>query len=219
MFIFKTSKFLLVPLSSIVLSSCAHIIEKDNTPKIAFAIGDIESIEMRVLKPNERSRKLRNGDWVITNACGHSITKFEILESTAGVKKHVIDESRIGEWCRPPYDFKIGAYFLVVDVNHQTIYDAVPLGSSNALLLDVETAEDWKTEYGDFPVELNWVEFDEPEEPDFEMSAYDPDIIRYVNEHDYVQIKTGKNGYRYVVYTHGYKLSEIFSTAEPAHAE
>jgi hypothetical protein len=203
---------LLVP---IFLVNCTSV--KANKPdlKVAFAIGEIQSIEMRKLKDDERARKLSNGDTLATNACGHSVTKFEIIRSTGGVDKHLIDEKRIGEWCKPPYDFEIGTYFLVVDIDRQNILDSVRLQiESDALLIQPEQVQYWKDAYGALPVELKWVELENPESPPG-LNANNPNIIEYVGKFDYYLIEHAESGRPYVLQTHGYELSEIFTQSEP----
>ncbi|MEP1230542.1 MAG: hypothetical protein ABJG88_07685 [Litorimonas sp.] len=210
----KNSPFVL--LVSFLLVNCAHVKTDETDPKIAFAIGEIQSTEMRKLTDDERVKKLSNGDIVVTNACGHSVTKFEIVNSTGEVENYLTDEDRIGEWCKPPYDFEIGTYFLVVDIDGQSILDSAPLEfDSNSLLIDPEQVQYWKDDYGDFPVELNWVELEDPEFPPYPLNANDPNIVEYARKFDYLRIEHAESGRPHILQTHGYKLSDIFTQSEP----
>lgn len=202
-------------LTSIMLANCAHVKTGQVSSKISFAIGEIQSIEMRRLMRDERVRELKNGDIVVSNACGNSVTKFEIIESTGYTKKHLKDDSGIGEWCRPRYDFEIGTYFLVVDTKGDSILDFIPIEvESNALLLDPETVKHWKKDYGDLPIELTWGKLESPAFYPVTENAYDPLIIEYAREFDHIVIEPDEDGYQRVLYTHGYKLSDIFSQSE-----
>ena len=161
-------------------------------------------------------RDLKNGDIVITNACGISVTKFEITESTGGVGNYLINEDRIGEWCKPLYNFAIGTYFLVIDLENQDILDSAPLEfESNALLIHPEQAQSWRDDYGDLPVELKWVELEDPEFPPYPLNANDPNIIEYAGKFDYFSIEHADSGSPRILQTHGYKLSDIFTQGEP----
>jgi hypothetical protein len=199
-----------------VLANCVHVKPSEVKPQPAFAVGKIQSLEMRKLTPMERVRKLKNGDDLVTNACGNSVVKFEITKSTSEVEKYLTDKDRIGEWCKPHYDFEVGTYFLVVDLKNREVLDSAPLEvESNALLIHPEQAQNWRDDYGHFPIELQWVELEEPKIPPYPLNAYDPNIIEYIGKFDYLHIEYAESGRPRIVQTHGYKLSDIFLQNAP----
>lgn len=212
----KIINLIFLAITLMMLANCAHMKTGDVKPKLAFAIGEIQSLQMRKLTQDERARKLKNGDIVITNACGNSVTEFEIIESTGGVEKYLIDEGRIGEWCKPTYNFEIGTYFLVIDMEDQDILDSAPLEfESNALLIHPKQVQYWRDDYGDLPVELKWVELEDPEFLPYPLNANDSNVIEYVGKFDYFRIEHAESGHSHILQTHGYKLSDIFSQSEP----
>jgi len=190
-------------------STLAQDVDQELGIEPTLAIGSIESLTLRRLKENERM--WGSGDEVvITNACGKASVTFNIEAATRNIGKQFSTTESIGEWCKPPFEFRED-YFLVLENGSIQSWEKVLYTEEDdpVLYIDQDYLDDLKELAGtqlqsitieNFPAVVLYPGYPNPN---------DSGIVSSVQSDDALEIMRFDDD-EYVVVTQGVMLRQIF---------